>query len=318
MSGQPAGDPKAVKAQPDVVSAADAVADAADSTARAAGVADEQMPVRAAVADVGDAAGSVGRAADSVGDAVPALSGVTDRVAAVAGGVQAATDAADAVGEAVDNMPKLTPELRRQREALLAAQLAEVRASRTAFYGEMEELEARGRAAFDVRSSLTRQPAQIAGLAAGTGFVLLGGPGRLWKYVRRRVIPRATGPSLPPALDGMLRSFGDDGTAAQELADMIASAGAKPRPGRLQRLANRSLFLPLGLDLARRLTSRLLDVDPVVKERELAKIRARNAARIAEAEAAREAEARTALATEAGGPVQGGPSGAGSAQEQPR
>lgn len=316
MSGQPVGDPRADKAQADMAAAADAVAKAAGSAAAAGGGSEPAMPLRAAVSDVGDAAGSVGRAADSVGDAVPALSGVTDRVAAVAGGVHAATDAADAVGDAVDNMPKLTPELRRQREALLAAQLAEVRASRTAFYGEMEELEARGRAALDVRSSLTRQPVQIAGLAAGTGFVLLGGPGRAWKYVRSRVIPRSIRPPVPPALDGVLKAMGDDGTAAQELADMIEASRGRSRPGRIQRFLSGSVFLPLGLDLARRLTSRLLDVDPVVKERELAKIRARNDARIAEAEAAKAAATRPASASFGNAATPPAPAEPG--REQPR
>jgi hypothetical protein len=318
VSEQPVRDPKADKAQADVATAADAVARAAAS-ATATGGADPAVPLRDAVSDVGDAAGSVRKAADSVGDAVPALSGVTDRVAAVAGGVHAATDAADAVGEAVDNMPKLTPEIRRQREALLAAQLAEVRASRTAFYGEMEEFEARGRAALDVRSSLKRQPLQVAGLAAGTGFVLLGGPGRAWKYVRNRVIPRSTQPPVPPALDGVLRAMGDDGTAAQELADMIAASRGRSRPGRIQRLLSGSVFLPLGLDLGRRLVARLLDVDPAVRERELARIRARTAARIAEAEAAKQATARPAAAAPSSGtPSTPGAASTGPEPERPR
>jgi hypothetical protein len=290
MSDQ-ARDPKAI---PDAVGAT--------------GAPGQATPVLDAVSDVGDAAGSVARAADSVGDAVPVLSGATDKVAAVAGGVQAATDAVDAVSDAVDNMPKLTPELRRQREALLAAQLAEVNASRVAFYGEMEELEARGRAALDLRSSLKRDPLRIAGLAAGTGFVFLGGPGRAWKYVRSRVIPRSARSPVPPALDGVLRAMGDDGTAAQELADMIAASAGKRRPGRIQRLLSGSVFLPLGLNFGRQLVSRLLDVDPAVRDRELAKIRARNAARVAEAAAA---------ARPASGPADPGATGAGAASDVP-
>jgi hypothetical protein len=290
MSDQ-ARDPKAI---PDAVGAT--------------GAPGQATPVLDAVSDVGDAAGSVARAADSVGDAVPVLSGATDKVAAVAGGVQAATDAVDAVSDAVDNMPKLTPELRRQREALLAAQLAEVNASRVAFYGEMEELEARGRAALDLRSSLKRDPLRIAGLAAGTGFVFLGGPGRAWKYVRSRVIPRSARSPVPPALDGVLRAMGDDGTAAQELADMIAASAGKRRPGRIQRLLSGSVFLPLGLNFGRQLVSRLLDVDPAVRDRELVKIRARNAARVAEAAAA---------ARPASGPADPGATGAGAASDVP-
>jgi hypothetical protein len=289
----------------------DNVNDAADAVTKAAGsIGDDGTTVREAAGDVGDAAGAVMKAADSVGDAVPVVSGVTDRVAAVAGGVQAATDAVDAVGDAVDNMPKLSPEIRRERQRLLAAQLAEVEASRAAFWSDLEEVEARGRAALDVRSSLKRQPVQIAGLAAGTGFVLLGGPGRAWKYVRNRVIPRSVRPPLPPTLDGMLRSMGDDGTAAQELADMIAASGTRPRPGRIQRLLSGSVFLPIGLGMGRQLLGRLLDVDPAVRDRELAKIRARNTARAAEAaesEAAAEAAAEFGRSAPPAGATRPGP-----------
>ncbi len=281
-----------------------------------------EQPVRDAVSEVGDAAGAVRKAAGSVGEAVPVLAGATDKVAAVAGGVQVASDAVDAVGDAVEGMPGLSPELRRERERLLAQQLAEVRTSREAFYLEMEELEARGRAALDVRASLKRQPAQIAGLAAGTGFVLLGGPGRAWKLIRNRVIPRSTRPPVPPALDGVLRSMGDDGTAAQELADMIAASATRRRPGRIRRLLTGSVFLPLGLAWGRKLISRLLDVDPAVREPELARIRARNAARIAAvAEAAAAAEAAAIAGIGAGSGAPGGarsaPAGARAAADDP-
>ncbi len=275
---------------------------AADAVSKAAGTISDTDSMRDAVTDVGDAAGAVKKAAGSVGDAVPLVAGVTGRVATVAGGVEIASDAVTVVGDAVDDMPKLTPELRRERQRLLAAQLAEVDASKAAFFADLEESEARVRASLDVKSSLRRQPAQIAGLAAGTGFVLLGGPGRAWKFVRNRVIPRPTRSPLPDALDGMLRSMGDDGTAAQELADMISNAGGRRGPGRIRRLLSGSIFLPLGLRLAQQLGARVMDVDPEVKERELKKIRARNAARAAEAAAAKAAEAPGAAASPAGAP----------------
>lgn len=304
MSGLPVQEPRGVGGP------------SAGADSRPTGSPDQPGPIRDAVSEVGDAAGAVRKAAGSVGEAVPVLAGATDRIAAVAGGVQVASDAVDAVGNAVDDLPGLSPELRRERERLLAGQLAEVRASREEFYGEMEELEARGRAALDVRASLKRQPAQIAGLAAGTGFVLLGGPGRAWKFIRGRVLPRATRPPLPPALNGVLRSMGDDGTAAQELADMITAATARRRPGRVQRLLAGSLFLPLGLAWGRKLIARLLDVDPAVRERELARIRVRNAARIAEAAETAAAAEASAIAARAAGA--GAPGGARSAPAGPR
>ena len=279
---------------------------AADAVTKAAGTLTDTDSMRDAVTDVGDAAGAVKQAADSVGDAVPLVAGVTGRVATVAGGVEMASDAVTVVGDAVDDMPKLTPELRRERQRLLAAQLAEVDASRAAFFADLEESEARVRASLDVKSSLRRQPMQIAGLAAGTGFVLLGGPGRAWKLIRNRVIPRPTRSPLPDALDGMLRSMGDDGTAAQELADMISNAGGRRGPGRIRRLLSGSVFLPLGLRLGQQLGARLMDVDPAVKERELKKIRARNAARAAEAAA----EKAAASAPGAAGATPGAAAGA--------
>jgi hypothetical protein len=275
---------------PDVDAAADAVTKAADTLT-------DTDSMRDAVTDVGDAAGAVKKAAGSVGDAVPLVAGVTGRVATVAGGVEMASDAVTVVGDAVEDMPKLAPELRRERQRLLAAQLAEVDASKAAFFGDLEESEARVRASLDVKSSLRRQPVQIAGLAAGTGFVLLGGPGRAWKLIRNRVIPRSTRSPLPSALDGVLRSMGDDGTAAQELADMIAAAGSRRGAGRIRRLLSGSVFLPLGLRMGQQLGARLMDVDPDVKERELKKIRARNAARAGEAGAARAAPAAAPGAT---------------------
>jgi hypothetical protein len=103
--------------------------------------------------------------------------------------------------------------------------------------------------------------------------------------------------------------MGDDGTAAQELADMISASAGKRRPGRIQRLLSGSVFLPLGLNFGRQLAARLLDVDPAVRDRELAKIRARNAARVAEAE--------PAAGRPASGPADPGATGAGAASGVP-
>ena len=55
---------------------------------------------------------------------------------------------------------------------------AEVVASREAFSAELVRLEAAGRAAVDIKAKVRRNPAQAAGLAAGAGFLALGGPRR--------------------------------------------------------------------------------------------------------------------------------------------
>ena len=56
---------------------------------------------------------------------------------------------------------------------------AEVLASRQALLDEVQRLEASARAAADIPAKVKRNPARTAGLAAGTAFVVLGGPQRI-------------------------------------------------------------------------------------------------------------------------------------------
>ena len=58
---------------------------------------------------------------------------------------------------------------------------AEVVASRAALLDEVQRLEAAARAAVDIPGKVRRAPAKTAGLAAGTAFVVLGGPQRLYR-----------------------------------------------------------------------------------------------------------------------------------------
>lgn len=91
---------------------------------------------------------------------------------------------------------------------------AEVLASRDALADEVVRLEAVGRAAADIPARVRRDPARTAGLAAGTAFLLLGGPGRLIRRVRvalqgpDAVLPKSL---LPDEIEKTLKTLGRDG-----------------------------------------------------------------------------------------------------------
>jgi hypothetical protein len=91
---------------------------------------------------------------------------------------------------------------------------AEVLAARAGLDEELVRLEASGRAAVDIPARLKREPAKVLGTAGGAAFLLLGGPKRVFKGVRRAVLgPKADMPKsmLPKEIDQELRKMGDDG-----------------------------------------------------------------------------------------------------------
>jgi len=247
-------------------------------------VADTAGDVRETAAIVTDTADDVKAQAAAIGGAAPILAGATDRIEMVAVGIGAAGDAVDAIGsgmeQVAENMPVMTPAIRLERQALLAPQLAEVLAARGALFHEGERLEAAARSAMDVKASIRRDPIRIAGLAAGTGFVLASGPQRVWRIARERIRPRQTGPVLPPTLDRIFAGLGDDGPeAAKELVGLIGASGrpASRRGSRIGGLISGSVFLPLGLRFGRQLAAKLTEIDADGFERNLREVRARHA-----------------------------------------
>jgi len=84
----------------------------------------------------------------------------------------------------------------------LAAQRAQVRAT-------AERLEAAARRAFDLRARLRQHPVQTAAVAAGLAFILLGGPRRTIRQIRRALGGSAEAERAYTSLPGSLRALVD-------------------------------------------------------------------------------------------------------------
>ncbi|MDO8483332.1 MAG: hypothetical protein Q7S35_00115 [Candidatus Limnocylindrales bacterium] len=89
-----------------------------------------------------------------------------------------------------------------------------VLAARAALGEELEALEASARAAVDIPAKVRRSPAKAAAIAGSAGFVVLGGPKRLFGAARRAVFgPTAELPKrmLPDEIEKTLSKLGADG-----------------------------------------------------------------------------------------------------------
>ncbi len=109
-----------------------------------------------------------------------------------------------------------------------AARLAVLQA-RQDLSTEVDRLEASARAAIDIKAKVRRNPVRAAAVVGGGAFVVLGGPKRVFRRVKRAVRgPAADYPStlLPKEVDRVVRSLGDDGDRVRgvlerEFADYV-------------------------------------------------------------------------------------------------
>jgi hypothetical protein len=149
---------------------------------------------------------------------------------------------------------------------------SEVLAARAGLDDELIRLEAAGRAAVDIPARLRREPAKVLGAAGGAAFLLLGGPKRVFKGVRRAIfgpnadIPRSM---LPPEVEKTLKKLGPDGdkirgTLEREFADYLDEKAPQRRERDLGGTAAELLggaFKPVIKRLGRQLAERALDPD---------------------------------------------------------
>ncbi len=113
-----------------------------------------------------------------------------------------------------------------------------VLAAREGLATELDRLEASARAAVDIPAKVRRSPAKAAGIAAGAGLLVLGGPRRLFKRVKTAI----TGPEpplpetmLPGDVEKVLKKLGSDGdrvrgTLERDFADYVEQAQKKRGP----------------------------------------------------------------------------------------
>ena len=113
-----------------------------------------------------------------------------------------------------------------------------VLAAREGLATELDQLEASARAAADIPSKIKRSPAKAAGLAAGAGFLVLGGPKRLFKRAKAAIVgpePELPERMLPDEVEKVLRKLGGDGdrvrgTLERDFADYVEQAQKKRGP----------------------------------------------------------------------------------------
>ena len=114
----------------------------------------------------------------------------------------------------------------------------ELEAQRARVRGTAADLESTTRQALDIRERIRRHPAQVVGVVAGAAFLLLGGPHRTVRLLRRTLRGTTNGDAaydaLPPVLrrlvDEMAPGFGGSkADAKRELALALHAWRADPK-----------------------------------------------------------------------------------------
>jgi hypothetical protein len=157
------------------------------------------------------------------------------------------------------------------RPDVLAAR-DEVVAARQGIEDEVVRLEASARAAVDLPARFRRDPMRVGGTAAGAAFLLLGGPKRILRQVRRSIFgPDADLPKsmLPDEVEKTLRRMGSDGdrvrgTIEREFARYLDATAAERRDRDLVGTASgllANLLKPASVRAGRAFAERLFDPD---------------------------------------------------------
>jgi len=163
---------------------------------------------------------------------------------------------------------------------------AQVVAARAELADEVTRLEAAGRSAVDVPARIRRAPAKTAGVAAGAAFLLVGGPQRLFRRVKRAVVgPEQELPKsmLPKEVDQALRKLGPDGekvrgTLEREFAKYLEEHKEEREsrdPGVVAALLLANIARPITERAGRRLAQELFSPDRASFQDAVGRIRAR-------------------------------------------
>jgi hypothetical protein len=152
-----------------------------------------------------------------------------------------------------------------ERPEVVAAR-HEARTARGAFDDELDRLEASARAAVDFPAKIRRNPVRTAGVAAGAGFLLVGGPVRVLRGARNAIfgkpdpLPKSM---LPKEIDKAVSELGTDGarvrrTIEREFADYLKEKAPERRERDLSGVTA-SLLSQVGRPVVQRLGRRLAE-----------------------------------------------------------
>lgn len=166
---------------------------------------------------------------------------------------------------------------------------AQVLAARGAAGDELDRLEASARAAVDIKAKVRRNPVRTAGLAAGAGFLAVGGPVKVLRSARNAIfgkpdpLPKSM---LPKEIDKALKELGTDGarvrgTLEREFAGYLEERGPERKSRDLNgviALMLASVGKPVVDRYGRQLVEQLLNPDGTTLAEQLEKVKARRSA----------------------------------------
>lgn len=163
---------------------------------------------------------------------------------------------------------------------------AQVLASRALLDEELVRLEASARAAVDIPAKVKRHPVKAAGVAAGAGFVVLGGPRRVLRGARNAVFGRPDPlpkSMLPDEIERAIKELGPNGervrgTLEREFSRYLADKGPERRERDMRRLVGALMWTlgrPIAVRAGWRLADTLVATDPTSYAERLAMARER-------------------------------------------
>ena len=162
-------------------------------------------------------------------------------------------------------------------------------AARADFDGEVDRLEAAGRAAVDVPAKVRAHPGRAAGVAAGGAFLAVGGPKRVFRRAKRAITGKEEElPSelLPKEVEKALKKIGTDGRKVRGTIerDFAKYLDDRQKERRQEGVVNAITALaltalrPIATRGGRQLVERMLDPNQPAFNEQLARVRARRSA----------------------------------------
>lgn len=162
----------------------------------------------------------------------------------------------------------------------------QVLAARALAGEELVRLEASARATVDIKARVRRSPVKAAGLAAGAGFLVLGGPKKVLRGARNAIfgkpdpLPKSM---LPDEIEKALKELGSDGarvrgTLEREFTSYLEEKAPERKSRNLSAvvaLMLASAGKPVAQRYGRQLVERLFETEGEGFATQLEKVRAR-------------------------------------------